>query len=349
MKNNYLITDLGPHLLVDHSLHRPSRPWGSWVMGLALWAAVLGVLCWMTLGVAHAQSTQSDPMVMKVYPDGTKLVLRWSEVGKQVDNGEKYGGAPKIVAYDPAKDGIVPIGETATASTNAALPPSSSVISPQQPARMDYTNADPKDYDENLGPQEGFVFRTAAGVAYQQPLSGRDSNGLFGNGPAGYNKLVFQPGIRFDLEPSYNVTDWFRVGLETAFIYNQLHSATINGTGLYSGGSTIGNGGLYQIPVLANVSFHFPSDGPIRGYIGGGTGATWNVLQISAGGGSPYTSYQWNYAWQVTAGFTYCVAPGLDLDIAYKMLSNPSPNFDNMNSFKSSYNHTAEIGLAWRF
>jgi opacity protein-like surface antigen len=318
-------------------------------MGLALWAAVLGVLCWMTLGVAHAQSTQSDPMVMKVYPDGTKLVLRWSEVGKQVDNGEKYGGAPKIVAYDPAKDGIVPIGEPATASTNAALPPSSSVISPQQPARMDYTNADPKDYDENLGPQEGFVFRTAAGVAYQQPLSGRDSNGLFGNGPAGYNKLVFQPGIRFDLEPSYNVTDWFRVGLETAFIYNQLHSATINGTGLYSGGSTIGNGGLYQIPVLANVSFHFPSDGPIRGYIGGGTGATWNVLQISAGGGSPYTSYQWNYAWQVTAGFTYCVAPGLDLDIAYKMLSNPSPNFDNMNSFKSSYNHTAEIGLAWRF
>jgi opacity protein-like surface antigen len=349
MKNNYLITDLGPHLLVDHSLHRPARPWGSWVMGLALWAAVLGILCWMTLGEAHAQSTQSDPMVMKVYPDGTKMVLRWSEVGKQVDNGEKYGGAPRIVAYDPAKDGIVPIGEPATAATNAALPPSSSVISPQQPARMDYTNADPKDYDENLGPQEGFVFRTAAGVAYQQPLSGRDSNGLFGNGPAGYNKLVFQPGIRFDLEPSYNVTDWFRVGLETAFIYNQLHSATINGTGLYSGGSTIGNGGLYQIPVLANVSFHFPSDGPIRGYLGGGTGATWNVLQISAGGGSPYTSYQWNYAWQVTAGFTYCVAPGLDLDIAYKMLSNPSPNFNNMNSFKSSYNHAAEIGLAWRF
>jgi len=322
-------------------------------MGVALWAATLAILCSICLGVAQAETTSSDPLVMKVYPDGTKVVLRWSEVGKQVDNGEKFGGAPRIVAYDPAKDGIVPIGEAAakaeTSANSSAVPPSSSVISPDQPARMDYTNADPKDYDENLGPLEGFAFRTAVGVAYQQPLSGRDSNGLFGDGAAGYNKLVFQPGIRFDLEPTYNVTDWFRVGLETAFIYNQLHSATINGTGNYNGGSTIGNGGLYQIPVLANVSFHFPSDGPIRGYLGGGTGATWNVLQVSAGGESPYTSYQWNYAWQVTAGFTYCVAPGLDLDIAYKMLSNPSPNFNNMNSFKSSYNHAAEIGLAWRF
>lgn len=262
-------------------------------------------------------------------------------------------GQLSTALYQPTEaSGVVPIGADApkdTASSSTASVPASSVVSPEALQKMDYTNADPKDYDENLGALEGFAFRTATGVAFQQPLSGRDSNGLFGNGQAGYNKLVFQPGIRFDLEPSYNVTDWFRVGLEAAFIYNQLHSATINGTSIYNGGSTIGNGGLYQIPVLANVSFHFPSDGPVRGYIGGGTGATWNVLQISAGGGSPYTSYQWNYAWQVTAGVTYCIAPGLDLDIAYKMLSNPSPNFNNMNSFKSSYNHAAEIGLAWRF
>ena len=47
--------------------------------------------------------SSSDPYVMKVYPDGTKLMVRWSEIGKAVDNGEKYGGPPKIVAYDSQK------------------------------------------------------------------------------------------------------------------------------------------------------------------------------------------------------------------------------------------------------
>jgi len=353
MKNNYLITDLGPHILVDHSQITSPRPWKSWIVGLALWAATLGVLYWLSLGVAQAETTPSDPLVMKVYPDGTKVVIRWSEVGRQVDNGEKYGGAPRIVAYDPAKDGIVPIGESSqkaeSTATPAAVPNSSSVVSPEQTAKMDYTHADPANYDPDAGPLEGFTFRTATGVAFQQPLSGRDSNGLLGDATPGYNKIVFQPGIRFDLEPAYNVTDWFRVGMETAFIYNQIHSVTVNGDGIYNGGSTIGNGGFYQVPILANVGFHFPSEGPVRGYVGGGTGAAWNVLQISTAGGAPYTSYQWNFVWQVTAGFTYTVMKGLDLDIGYKLLSTPSPNFQNQNAFKSSYNHAAEVGLVWRF
>ena len=354
MKNAYLIRSLGPNLLQDHSLRPHAGTWTTLFHSVAFWVALLGLLSCIGYGVAHAQAKESDPLVMKVYPDGTKVILRWSEVGKAVDNGEKYGGAPRIVAYDPAKDGIVPIGEpskkTETAATNAAVPASSSVVSPEQPAKMDYTGADPKDYQEEWGPAEGFCFRSAVGVAYQQPLSGRSSNGLFGNTPSqDYNRVVFQPGIRFDLEPAYNVTDWFRVGLETAFIYNQIHSVTQNGNATYNGSPALGNGGLYQIPVLANVSFHFPSDGPIRGYVGGGTGAAWNVLQVSTGGSDPYTSYQWNYVWQVTTGFTYTVTKGLDLDIAYKMLSTPSPNFKNQDAFKSSYNHTAEIGLVWRF
>ena len=54
-------------------------------------------------------------------------------------------------------------------------------------------------------------------------------------------------------------------------------------------------------------------------------------------------------AWQVTAGFTYCVMPGLDLDIGYKLLSSANPNFADLGQFKPSYNHAAEIGLTWRF
>ena len=250
--------------------------------------------------------------------------------------------------------GVVPIGETekknSATSTNTVVPASSSVVSPDQPAKMDYTHANPDDFGKESELMEGFVFRTAVGVAYQQALSGR-FNGIDADGNAynAYQRIVFQPGIRFDLEPGYNVTDWFRVGLETAFIYNQIHSETTNGETDINGGSALGNGGYYQVPVMANIRFQFPGEGPCRGYVGGATGASWNVLQASANGDSPYTSYQWNYVWGATAGFTYNIAPGLDLDVAYKLLSAPNPNFHSAGQFKASYNHAAEIGLAWRF
>ena len=201
---------------------------------------------------------------------------------------------------------------------------------------------------DDYGPAEGFVLRSAVGVSYQQPLSGRNGNG------SSYNKSVWQPGIRFDLEPGYNVTDWFRAGLETSFIYNQLHSVSFNNEKYYNNSADQGNGGFYQIPILANVTFSYPSDGPIRGYVGGGVGAAWDILQSSntepeESTPQTYTSYHWNFVWQVTAGFTYNVAPGLDLDIAYKLLSTPNPNFQDEGHYQASFNHTAEIGLAYRF
>jgi len=195
----------------------------------------------------------------------------------------------------------------------------------------------------DYGPMEGFVLRSAVGVSYQQPLSGRSGSGQI------YDKWVFQPGIRFDLEPGYNVNDWFRVGLETSFIYNQIHSISLNNEVLYNGGRNLGNGGFYQVPVLANVTFTYPTEGPIRGYLGGGIGGAWDVLQASSDPDGAYTSYQWNFVWEVTAGFTYNVAPGLDLDIAYKLLSTPNPNFQDEGHYQASFNHTAEIGLAYRF
>ena len=130
----------------------------------------------------------------------------------------------------------------------------------------------------------------------------------------------------------------------------------------YPGGDELGNAGLFQVPIIANVRFQFPSDGPWRGYVGGGVGASWDVLQLSIGSPSfnfgSYTSYHWNFAYQVTAGFTYTISSGFDLDIGYNMLAAPNPSFQNSGlfgsildpgSFKASYNHSLNIGLAWRF
>jgi opacity protein-like surface antigen len=215
------------------------------------------------------------------------------------------------------------------------------VVAPESTKSIEATPA-PMSDTESYGPEEGFVMRSAVGASFQQPLSGRSGGG-------GYNKFVFQPGIRFDLEPGYNVTNWFRAGLETSFIYNQIHSISNDGTMIYNEADNLGNGGFYQVPVLANVTFTYPSEGPIRGYMGGGIGGAWDILQASSAPEGAYTSYQWNFVWEVTAGFTYNVMPGLDLDIAYKLLSTPNPNFQGEGHYQASFNHTAEIGLAYRF
>ena len=350
MRNSYLIKNLGPTILQDYSVRSRFDGCGAWFHSLGFWVTLLGLLSCIGYGIVHAESGGSDPLVMKIYPDGTKVVLRWSEVGKAVDNGEKFGGAPRIVAYDPAKDGIVPIGEVPqtpkTASPNSAIPAPSSVVKPAEPQKMDYSKSNPDNYDE-YGPKEGFGLRTDVGVAFQQSLSGRQNGNYF--------QTAFQPGIRFDIEPFYNVTEWFSVGVETAFVHNTVQSITVNGNPNYRGSYFLGNGDLYQVPILFNTRFQFPTEGPIRGFFGGGVGGNWNFSSVSTHDedtNRPYnqTSFQWNYAFELSAGLCYTISPGFDFNTSFKTLCTPNPLGKAQNGqMKASYNYAAEVGLAWRF
>jgi len=302
---------------------------------------VIALVLWVTLGTSMA----NDPYVMKIYPDGTKVILRWSEVGKTLDDGSTHGGAPKIVAYDPAKDGVVPIGEPIQKpqpATTSSPPPSNPIAIPEQPTKVESGTTSSKNNDENYGPMEGFGFRTDVGVAFQQSLSGRESGNYFTS--------TFQPGIRFDIEPFYNVTDWFGIGVETAFVHNTVHSISIDQYNFYTGSSEFGNGDLYQVPILLNTRFQFPSDGPLRGFVGGGIGGNWNYLNLGIGGEDSQTSFQWNYAFELSAGLCYTITPGLDLNASFKTLCTPNPLLEGQNGqMKSSYNYAAEVGVAWRF
>ena len=326
---------------------------------------VITIIAMVALAVGSVQAADpvvttstNDPMVMKIYPDGTKVVVRWSEIGKAVDNGEKHGGSPRIIAYDPGKEGIVPIGQTSSAQpanepVASRLPTSSSVVAAESTKSIQATPAPMSDTD-NYGPMEGFGFRSNVGVAFQQSQSGRFAQREF------YQSVTFQPGIRFDIEPFYNVTDWFSVGVEGAFIYNTIHSIQIEDISLYSGDANLGNGALYQVPILANVRFQFPSDGPFRGYCGGGVGGVWDYSTVSLGdetGTENATNYQWNYAFQLVAGFSYNVVPGLDLETSFKTLCTPNPlsQADTSGSVfgseqvNAAYSYTVEVGLAYRF
>jgi len=319
--------------------------------GLVFWAGLVGFVLWISVARTQANdmpSSSNDPLVMKVYPDGTKVILRWSEVGKGIDNGSSHGGAPKIVAYDPIKDGVVPIGQPSGGKAQSSV-----VAPPQQdkPMVANPTTSEPSSY----GPTTGFGFRTDCGVAFQQSQSSRIDNGET------YQKITYQPGIRFDLEPFYNVTEWFAVGVETGFIYNTVHSISESGLSegepysatAYNGDSSVGNAALYQVPILANVRFQFPTEGPFRGYFGGGVGGVWDYQNGSVTleeGPFTSTSFQWNYAFQLNAGMIYNVMPGLDLDAGFKTLCTPNPLVqDGDGQSKAAYSYAAEIGLVWRF
>ena len=329
---------------------------------------VITIIAMAALAVGSIQAADqavitstNDPMVMKIYPDGTKVVVRWSEIGKAVDNGEKHGGSPRIIAYDPGKEGIVPIGQPAATSTavqspSAPLPSASSVVMTESPSAVGNTTSPMSDTDD-YGPMEGFGFRSNVGVAFQQTQTGRDRSR---DGTTTYQSVTYQPGIRFDIEPFYNVTDWFSVGVESAFIYNQVHSFQSGNNTIYSGSPALGSGALYQVPILANVRFQFPSDGPFRGFCGGGVGGVWDYSTLSADtneGPENFTNYQWNYAFQLVAGFSYNVAPGLDLETSFKTLCTPNPvgqaNTDGSLSsdghVNAAYSYAAEVGLVWRF
>jgi opacity protein-like surface antigen len=229
----------------------------------------------------------------------------------------------------PEDIGIVPIG--ANTPTPAA--------STSEPIPLDTTDDSPRSLEDFLGPNEGPVFRTAVGVNLLQPWSTR-----FGNQSI-YSKTIFNPGIRYDLEAGYNILPQLRLSVEGDFIYNSIHSV------VWENDTRYGTGSLYQVPVLFNATYHYLSQGPFRGYVGAGVGANWMIYQSGTAltEGATYTSYQWNFAWQFTTGFTYTIQPGFDLDIGYKCLSMPSPNFADFGTSHAMFNHTAEIGLAWRF
>jgi len=227
----------------------------------------------------------------------------------------------------PEDVGIVPIGTNSPSPTTPA------------PVVLEESDDSPRSLEDFFGPNEGPVFRTAVGVNLLQPWINR-----FGNQSI-YSKTIFNPGIRYDLEAGYNVLPQLRLSVEGDFIYNSIHSV------VWGNDTRYGTGSLYQIPVLFNATYHYLSQGPFRGYVGAGVGANWMVYQSGTAltEVGTYTSYQWNFAWQFTTGFTYTIQPGFDLDIGYKCLSMPSPNFADFGTSHAMFNHAAEIGLAWRF
>jgi len=87
--------------LVNHILRFVVAVSGSFCARLALFYFVF-----VSLAAVAAAQNQSDPYVVKEYPDGSKVRIRWSQVGLMPDAGQGRGGTPTIRAMAEGDDSL---------------------------------------------------------------------------------------------------------------------------------------------------------------------------------------------------------------------------------------------------
>jgi len=307
----------------------------------------------------------NDPMVMKIYPDGTKVVVRWSEIGKAVDNGEKHGGAPRIIAYDPGKDGVVPVGQlTATNSTAA-------VVSQTPATSVSNSGFVSNESNDSITKLSGFYVGPELGVAFQQNVNLRNINGnvaIEGLDIEGTvsGSLTMSPGIRFNLPLGYQPVDWFSVEFAPGIIWNNLSAWNIDANGSVNGTPASINtqvaleGSYYQVPLVVNFIFKIPTDSPWVPYIGGGIGASYtymNWTQVSYGGISEDLSNVdgscWSLAYQGIAGLDYKITDEISLGLKYIFTGTGNQNFggsfQDLINTKGSYSQNVMLNCTLNF
>jgi opacity protein-like surface antigen len=313
-------------------------------------------------------TSTNDPMVMKIYPDGTKIVVRWSEIGKAVDNGEKHGGAPRIVAYDPGKDGIVPIGQDSASSKPTPLASQSPATSVTSSSFVSTENK------EILTELSGFYVGPEIGAAFQQDVKLQNVNyaerilGTSYEGTAG-GSLTMSAGIRFNFPIGYQPVDWFAIEFAPGIIWNKMSSwnLEVNGSAENSSGSISGQlnapidveGGYFQVPLVVNFIFKIPTDSPWVPYIGGGIGASYtymNWTRLSYGGISQDISNVdgscWSLAYQGIAGLDYKITDEVSLGLKYIFTGTGNQNFGgSFQDFdtKGSYSQNVMLNCTLNF
>ncbi|NBT23113.1 hypothetical protein EBT11_00435 [bacterium] len=100
--------------------------------------------------------------------------------------------------------------------------------------------------------------------------------------------ISINPGVRFDVTPGFNFTDWLGVELSGGILYNGLDHLNGSGTLTLDGGTeVIGDGGLsltgryIQVPVILSSVFRWPGQGRWKPYLSTGFGFAYSQLQIT--------------------------------------------------------------------
>ena len=170
--------------------------------------------------------------------------------------------------------------------------------------------------------------------------------------------ISINPGVRFDVSPGFNFTDWLGVELSGGILYNGLDSLSGNGTlTTDTGTESLSNGGLnltgryIQVPVILSSVFRWPGQGRWKPYLSTGFGFAYSQLQITQIDNTQ-TSDQfeeaYNPAFSVGSGFIWQVSDAVDFDVAYKLLGLINPSYAGLQAGVPLSN-SVQFGINVRF
>jgi opacity protein-like surface antigen len=170
--------------------------------------------------------------------------------------------------------------------------------------------------------------------------------------------ISVNPGVRFDVSPGFNFTDWLGVELSGGILYNGLDHLNGNGTLTLDGGTeVIGDGGLsltgryLQVPVLLSSVFRWPGQARWKPYLSTGFGFAYSQLQITQVDNTQ-TSDQFEEAYSpafsVGSGFIWQVSDAVDFDVAYKLLGLINPTYSGLQPGVALSN-SVQFGINVRF
>ena len=170
--------------------------------------------------------------------------------------------------------------------------------------------------------------------------------------------ISVNPGVRFDVSPGFNFTDWLGVELSGGILYNGLDHLNGNGTLTLNGGTeVIGSGGLsltgtyIQVPVLLSSVFRWPGQARWKPYLSTGFGFAYSQLQITQVDNTQ-TSDQFEEAYSpafsVGSGFIWQVSDAVDFDVAYKLLGLINPTYSGLQAGVALSN-SVQFGINVRF
>ena len=190
----------------------------------------------------------------------------------------------------------------------------------------------------------GPYVRTDLGFAFVNDLS--SAQNLSGSvlpgvrGTLSNPSISINPGLRFDVAPGINFTDWLGVELSGGITYNGLDHLNGNGTLTTDQGTeSIGQGGLsltgryIQVPALVSTVFRWPGQGRWKPYLSTGFGFAYSQLQITQIDNTP-TSDQFEEAYSpafsVGSGFLWQISDTVDFDVLYKLLGVINPAYSSL-------------------
>jgi len=260
------------------------------------WGVVAGIVGWFgSSPILYSQSApagsdmNSPPgvnLVTKEYPDGTRQVVRWTDLGASgIDKGEGHGGAPKIVPFDANKDGFTPNGPTNATPVQTGLSATGNSNGNTQPfMRQKPVEA----YQPDL-----LYARFQIGVSILNDQSVQQVDGV-----STTTNLTFDPGLRGMLEVGGNLMEYLALEGNIGASWNSCNQGS--------------NASLFQVPAMIGLLGKYPIevDGgprltPYFGIDGGVTALLYDSLSFVPQGQTATYSGSPNYlnpVWQIRTG-----------------------------------------------